>query len=105
MFFRASARAVARGLQTTVSGFAGTRPPSRARASTRDASRAFPPAYDRPESLGMLRVGKVDSRSLTRPLSGGLRMKADQSQFVRTIEIKDRSGRVVGTKEVVTYQG
>ncbi len=32
-------------------------------------------------------------------------MKADQSQFVRTIEIKDRSGRVVGTKEVVTYQG
>ena len=32
-------------------------------------------------------------------------MKADQSQFVRTIEIKDRSGRVVGTKDVVTYQG
>jgi hypothetical protein len=32
-------------------------------------------------------------------------MKADQSQFVRTIEIKDRSGRVIGTKEVVTYQG
>lgn len=32
-------------------------------------------------------------------------MKANESQFVRTIEIKDRSGRVVGTKEVVTYQG
>jgi hypothetical protein len=32
-------------------------------------------------------------------------MKADQSQFVRTIEIKDRTGRVIGTKEVVTYQG
>ncbi len=32
-------------------------------------------------------------------------MKADQTQFVRTIELKDRSGRVVGTKEVVTYQG
>ena len=32
-------------------------------------------------------------------------MKADQSQFVRTIEIKDRSGRVIGTKDVVTYQG
>jgi hypothetical protein len=32
-------------------------------------------------------------------------MKADQSQFVRTIELKDRSGRVIGTKEVVTYQG
>lgn len=32
-------------------------------------------------------------------------MRADQSQFIRTIEIKDRSGRVVGTKEVVTYQG
>jgi len=32
-------------------------------------------------------------------------MKADQSQFVRIIEIKDRSGRVMGQKEVVTYQG
>ena len=33
-------------------------------------------------------------------------MKADQSQqFVRTIEIKDRTGRVIGTKEVITYQG
>ena len=32
-------------------------------------------------------------------------MKPDQSQFVRTIELKDRSGRVIGTKEVVTYQG
>lgn len=32
-------------------------------------------------------------------------MKADQSQFIRSIEIKDRSGRVIGTKEVVTYQG
>jgi hypothetical protein len=32
-------------------------------------------------------------------------MKADHTQFVRTIEIKDRNGRVVGTKEVVTYQG
>jgi hypothetical protein len=30
-------------------------------------------------------------------------MKADQ--LVRTIEIRDRNGRVVGTKEVVTYQG
>src|SRR5205085_11420816 len=33
-------------------------------------------------------------------------MKADQSQqFIRTIEIKDRSGRVIGTKDVITYQG
>lgn len=32
-------------------------------------------------------------------------MKADQSQFVRTIELKDRSGRVTGTKDVITYQG
>jgi hypothetical protein len=32
-------------------------------------------------------------------------MKADQSPFVRHLEIKDRSGRVIGTKEVVTYQG
>jgi hypothetical protein len=32
-------------------------------------------------------------------------MKAEHNQFVRTIEIKDRSGRVVGTKDVVTYQG
>jgi hypothetical protein len=32
-------------------------------------------------------------------------MKATESQFVRTIELKDRSGRLVGTKEVVTYQG
>jgi len=31
-------------------------------------------------------------------------MKADQ-QFVRTIEIKDRTGRVIGQKDVVTYQG
>ena len=30
-------------------------------------------------------------------------MKADQ--LTRTIEIKDRNGRVTGTKEVVTYQG
>ena len=30
-------------------------------------------------------------------------MKADQ--LIRTIEIRDRSGRVTGTKEVVTYQG
>jgi translation initiation factor 6 (eIF-6) len=30
-------------------------------------------------------------------------MPADQ--FIRTIEIKDKTGRVVGTKEVVTYQG
>jgi hypothetical protein len=28
-----------------------------------------------------------------------------QNGLIRTIEIKDRSGRVVGTKEVVTYQG
>jgi hypothetical protein len=32
-------------------------------------------------------------------------MKPDQSQFVRAIELKDRTGRVIGTKEVVTYQG
>ena len=32
-------------------------------------------------------------------------MKADQSSFVRHLEIKDRTGRVIGTKEVVTYQG
>jgi hypothetical protein len=32
-------------------------------------------------------------------------MKADQSQFVKVIELKDRSGRVTGTKEVITYQG
>ncbi len=32
-------------------------------------------------------------------------MKAESSPFVRTIEIKDRSGRVVGSKDVVTYQG
>jgi hypothetical protein len=32
-------------------------------------------------------------------------MKADQSQFVKVIELKDRSGRVIGTKEVITYQG
>ena len=32
-------------------------------------------------------------------------MKADITQFVRTIELKDRSGRIIGTKEVVTYQG
>jgi len=31
-------------------------------------------------------------------------MKAE-SQLLRTIEIKDRTGRVVGSKEVVTYQG
>jgi hypothetical protein len=31
-------------------------------------------------------------------------MKAD-SPLLRTIELKDRSGRVVGSKEVVTYQG
>lgn len=31
-------------------------------------------------------------------------MKAD-NPLIRTIEIKDRNGRVVGTKEVVTYQG
>jgi hypothetical protein len=30
-------------------------------------------------------------------------MKADQ--LIRKIEIRDRSGRVVGTKEVVTYPG
>jgi hypothetical protein len=30
-------------------------------------------------------------------------MKADQ--LIRTIEIRDRNGRVTGTKEVVTYQG
>ncbi len=29
----------------------------------------------------------------------------NQTELVRTIEIKDRSGRVVGTKEVVTYPG
>ena len=29
----------------------------------------------------------------------------NNTQFVRTIELKDRSGRVIGTKEVVTYQG
>jgi hypothetical protein len=28
-----------------------------------------------------------------------------QNGLIRTIEIRDRSGRVVGTKEVVTYQG
>ena len=32
-------------------------------------------------------------------------MKADPSQFIKVIELKDRSGRVIGTKEVVTYQG
>ena len=32
-------------------------------------------------------------------------MKADPTQFVRTIELKDRSGRIIGSKEVVTYQG
>lgn len=32
-------------------------------------------------------------------------MKAQDTQFVRTIEIKDRTGRVIGSKEVVTYQG
>ncbi len=32
-------------------------------------------------------------------------MKAQDTQFVRTIELKDRSGRVIGSKEVVTYQG
>src|SRR5215510_10437174 len=32
-------------------------------------------------------------------------MKADPSQFIRTIELKDRSGRVIGQKDVVTYQG
>jgi hypothetical protein len=35
-------------------------------------------------------------------------MKAEtpsQQQFIRTIELKDRNGRVVGQKEVVTYQG
>jgi hypothetical protein len=32
-------------------------------------------------------------------------MKADQSQFVKVIELKDRSGRVIGTKEVITYPG
>ena len=31
-------------------------------------------------------------------------MKAE-SQLIRTIELKDRNGRVTGTKEVVTYQG
>jgi len=31
-------------------------------------------------------------------------MKAE-SALIRTIEIKDRTGRVVGAKEVVTYQG
>lgn len=31
-------------------------------------------------------------------------MKAE-SQFIRTIQIKDRAGRVVGTKEVVVYPG
>src|SRR5882672_6763638 len=31
-------------------------------------------------------------------------MKAD-SALIRTIELKDRNGRVTGTKEVVTYQG
>src|SRR4051812_10177063 len=31
-------------------------------------------------------------------------MKA-QATLIRTIELKDRSGRVVGSKEVVTYQG
>jgi len=28
-----------------------------------------------------------------------------QDQFTRTIELRDRGGRVTGTKEVVTYQG
>jgi len=32
-------------------------------------------------------------------------MKADQSQFVKVIELKDRAGHVTGTKEVITYQG
>lgn len=41
----------------------------------------------------------------TCPLTEGLPVKADQSQFVRTIELKHRSGPVIGTKEVVTYQG
>src|SRR5688572_26131870 len=31
-------------------------------------------------------------------------MKAD-SPLIRTIELKDRNGRVVGSKEVVTFQG
>src|SRR5438876_10230101 len=31
-------------------------------------------------------------------------MKADNTQVTRTIENNDRSGRVVGTKEVVLYQ-
>jgi len=31
-------------------------------------------------------------------------MKAE-SQLIRTIELKDRNGRVVGSKDVVTYQG
>ena len=31
-------------------------------------------------------------------------MKAEQ-QLIRTVEVHDRSGQVVGTKEVVTYQG
>jgi len=31
-------------------------------------------------------------------------MKAE-SPLIRTIEIKDRTGRIVGSKEVVTYQG
>src|SRR5438046_1492748 len=39
-----------------------------------------------------------------RPLTRGP-MKADHSQFVKVIELKDRSGRVIGSKEVVTYQG
>ena len=29
----------------------------------------------------------------------------NQTELVKTIEIKDKTGRVVGTKEVVTYQG
>ncbi len=32
-------------------------------------------------------------------------MKADQPQFIRTIELKDKTGRVVGTKDVVVYAG
>src|SRR5678815_3338070 len=32
-------------------------------------------------------------------------MKADQPHFIRTIQLKDRDGRVVGTKDVVVYPG
>ena len=39
------------------------------------------------------------------PAPAEFALKADHSQFVKIIELKDRSGRLIGSKEVVTYQG